>query len=304
MNIPYVINIQKYSIHDGDGIRTTVFFKGCALKCWWCHNPESQRYKPELLVNKERCTGCQSCLKMCDKGAISFADNVSVIDYSKCNACGDCIDFCLSNVREVAGQQYEIKDLIKILDKDRQFYEQSGGGVTLSGGEVMSQDIEYLEALCKRIKDRGYNLCIDSCGFAKTDNYLRIAPYVDTFLYDIKVIDDEVHQKYMGQSNELILNNLIAINKVQANINIRIPLVNEVNCSEKAIGDIINFLKDNKINVRNVNLLPYHSTGSSKYMRLNRPYLAENLSRPSDERMNEIMQEFINNGFTDVKIGG
>lgn len=304
MNKPKIVNIQKYSIHDGDGIRTTVFFKGCALRCLWCHNPESQSYEKEAMINIEKCTSCGSCVKRCDREAISIVDGKVMTDLSKCVACGDCTDFCILNNREICGTEYEISDLMKIIDKDKQFYEESGGGVTLSGGEVMSQDIEYLEQLCKRIKAKGYNLCIDTCGFAKTENYERIAPYVDTFLYDIKVINDEVHKEYMGQSNELILKNLERINELGANINIRIPVVKPVNESDEAMAEIIQYLRDKKINVMRVNLLPYHNTGSSKYERLNRPYLAKDCEAPSKERMEELCQKFIDNGFTNVKIGG
>lgn len=304
MNKPKIVNIQKYSIHDGDGIRTTIFFKGCALRCWWCHNPESQSYEKEAMINYEKCSGCGSCARFCSHQAISIQDGKMVTDLTKCVACGECTDFCIQNNREICGTEYEINELLKIIDKDKQFYEESGGGVTLSGGEVMSQDIDYLEQLCKRIKAKGYDLCIDTCGFAKTENYERIAPYVDTFLYDIKVIDDEVHQKYIGQSNELILKNLEKINELGANINIRIPVVVPVNDSDEAMDAIINYLKDKKINVMRVNLLPYHNTGSSKYDRLNRPYLAKDCKVPSTKRMEELCQKFIQNGFTNVKIGG
>lgn len=304
MQKPNIVNIQKYSIHDGDGIRTTIFFKGCALRCWWCHNPESQSYEKEPMINYERCTNCGECQKHCDHGAILWDNDHFVTDASKCVGCGDCTDFCILNNREVCGDQYEIKELMKIIDKDKQFYEQSGGGVTLSGGEVMSQDIEYLEELCKRIKNKGYDLCIDTCGFAPTENYRRLAPYVDTFLYDIKVIDDDIHKKYIGQSNELILKNLETINELGANINIRIPIVVPVNDDDKAIADIIQYLKDKNINVFRVNLLPYHNTGSSKYEKLSREYLAKDCQVPSKDRMEEIRQVFIQNGFSNVKIGG
>lgn len=304
MEKPNIVNIQKYSIHDGDGIRTTVFFKGCALRCWWCHNPESQSYEKEPMINYEKCTDCGACQKHCSHGAIKFENGHFVTDASKCVGCAECTDFCILNNREVCGTQYEIKDLMKIIDKDKDFYEQSGGGVTLSGGEVMSAPIEYLETLCKRIKAKGYDLCIDTCGFAPTENYVRIAPYVDTFLYDIKVIDDEIHKKYVGQSNELILKNLETINELGANINIRIPIVVPVNDDDKSIADIIQYLKDKNIQVSRVNLLPYHNTGSSKYEKLRRPYLAKDCQVPSKDKMEKIKSEFEKNGFSNVKIGG
>ena len=285
MEKPNIVNIQKYSIHDGDGIRTTIFFKGCALRCWWCHNPESQSYEKEPMINYEKCVDCGACQKHCSHGAIKFENGHFITDTKLCVGCADCTDFCILNNREVCGTQYEIKDLMKIIDKDKDFYEQSGGGVTLSGGEVMSAPIEYLETLCKRIKAKGYDLCIDTCGFAPTENYVRIAPYVDTFLYDIKVIDDEIH-------NELILKNLETISELGANINIRIPIVVPVNDDDKSIADIIQYLKDKNIQVSRVNLLPYHNTGSSKYEKLRRPYLAKDCQVPSKDKMAKIKSEF------------
>lgn len=153
MKEPTIVNIQKYSVHDGDGIRTTVFFKGCLLNCWWCHNPESQKYTPELMFTKEKCTGCGYCEKACTHDAITVeSDGIAHTDPSKCVLCADCLDYCVQNNREIVGKTYSIKELMKIINKDAHFYEESGGGVTLSGGEVMTQDMEYLEELCKCIK--------------------------------------------------------------------------------------------------------------------------------------------------------
>lgn len=304
MNKPYVVNIQKYSIHDGDGIRTTIFFKGCGLNCWWCHNPESQKFTPELMVDQERCTGCGNCITHCQQEAITLKEGKVELDLSKCIACGACVDYCINNNREIVGKQYEIKELLKIIAKDKTFYEQSNGGVTLSGGEVMAINMDYLERLCQAIKDQGYNLCIDSCGYAKTENYLKIAPYVDTFLYDLKSLDDQVHRRYMGQSNELILKNLEAINKTSAKINIRIPVIGMVNESTEQINLIIDYLIKQQIKVVKINLLPYHATGSGKYAKLQRDYLAKDCFTPSKERMMEILQMFKDKGFSNIQIGG
>ena len=148
-----ITDIQKYSIHDGDGIRTTVFFKGCHLKCTWCHNPETQSYTKELLFDEEKCIGCGNCVPVCPTGAITLKDGKAVTDRTKCTACGDCIDACYLNLREIAGKEYSVDELVKLLRKDEMFYEESGGGVTLSGGEVMTVDIDYLEALVKKLLD-------------------------------------------------------------------------------------------------------------------------------------------------------
>lgn len=304
MKEPTIINIQKYSVHDGDGIRTSIFFKGCHLNCWWCHNPESQNYTRELMFNREKCSGCGYCAKACTHGAITIDDKgIAHTDSSKCVLCSDCLDYCLHNNREIVGKQYSIKELMDIINKDASFYEESGGGVTLSGGEVMTQDIDFLENLCKQIKHKDYNIAIDTCGYAPKEHYERLLPYVDTWLYDIKTLDDEVHKKYMGKSNDLILANLEYLAEQKACINIRIPVVEPVNSDEKTMKDIIDYLKAHTGIVK-VNLLPYHNTGSSKYDKLGRVYPAIDLRVPSNEHMEMLKSLFEEHGFKQIKIGG
>ena len=303
MELPYIINIQRYSIHDGDGIRTTVFFKGCGLSCIWCHNPESQSYDRDVMYSREKCSGCGKCIEICPHKAIHFEGEVPFTDREICEKCETCLDFCLNNARDIVGRQYGINDLMKEIEKDRMFYEQSGGGVTLSGGEVMSQNIDYLLSLLKKLKKSGINVNIDTCGFAPSESFRAVLPYVDTFLYDVKHLDSETHKRFTGQGNELILSNLKMISDMGAKINVRIPVIEGVNADDKSIGDIINYLKNN-INVYKVNLLPYHNTGSHKYEKLGLGYKDELLSVPSDERMEELRNAFISNGFANVKTGG
>ena len=304
MNFPNIINIQKFSVHDGDGIRTTVFFKGCKLNCWWCHNPESQNFKPELMYNAERCTGCTRCIEVCPQHGIRMVDGQFLADRSKCDACGTCTDVCLNNAREICGRTYTIKELIREIEKDQMFYEESGGGVTLSGGESMLQDPEYMEQLCRQLHRKGFNIAVDTCGFAPWSTYERVLPYVDTFLYDIKLMDPERHKKYMGQDNTLILENLKKLSAAGANINLRIPLITPVNTGDQDIQEIISFLKENDIRIVKTNLLPYHNTGNHKYEKLGEDYKGITFERPSDERLEQIRQQFIGAGFTSVKIGG
>ena len=303
MAIPYVINIQKYSLHDGDGIRTTIFFKGCLLNCWWCHNPESQRYTPELLFNYERCKGCKECEKICPEHVIKVKENVAKTERENCILCETCLDYCVNEAREIVGKQYPIEELLKEIDKDKMFYEESGGGVTLSGGEIMTQDIGYLIELLKKIKKRGYHVTIDTCGYAPQKNYEALIDYVDTFLYDIKTMDNEVHKKYMGKGNELILSNLKYLSECGKNIYIRIPLIGGVNSSEESIEAIVKFLKDS-VQVKKINLLPYHKVGTNKYEKLDLSYLGEDFVTPSQEELEKYLDIFRKNGFSDVKIGG
>lgn len=303
LNLPKIINIQKYSIHDGNGIRTTIFFKGCPLSCLWCHNPESQNYSEELMYNEEKCTGCMACIDSCPQRAISKEEKCVVTDKIKCDLCKECIDYCVNNAREIVGKEYTVAQLVKEAEKDRMFYEESSGGITLSGGEVMTQNMDYIEELLKKLKKRGYNIAIDTCGQAPYENYNRILKYVDTFLYDIKLMDNEKHIKYIGKSNKVILENLKKLSEAGANINIRIPLVEGVNADDESIEELIKFLKNN-INVHKINLLPYHNTGKSKYERLQKVYEGVNFEAPSKERMETVKGKFEKAGFINIKIGG
>lgn len=324
-----ITNIQKYSIHDGDGIRTTVFFKGCDLRCAWCHNPETQRYEPEIQVDYAKCTGCGKCAKACKEGAIemkwALADGTvidapaneaeaaelpegagikAITNRAICTRCGRCEDRCVGNFRAIVGKDYTIKELVKKCMQDLMFYEDSGGGVTLSGGEVMAVDNDYVTQLCKELHRQGVSVYIDTCGYAPWENYENILPYVDTFMYDIKVMDDEVHKKYMGKSNALIHENLIKLAQKGARIYLRIPTIKEVNGTVELMTEIIDFLKANDIVPAQVNLLPYHATGSHKYPKLGRKYLADELTAPTDEEMEALKALFEKAGYNKVKIGG
>ncbi len=299
-----ITNIQKYSIHDGDGIRTTVFFKGCPLKCVWCHNPETQRFEKELQYDKEKCLGCGACAKVCPQGAITMVEGKPLLDKSLCNLCGKCEVYCPEGIRERVGQEYPVKALVKEIMKDRMFYEQSGGGVTLSGGEVMAMSSEYIVAIAKELQKEEITLTIDTCGYVPFKKFEAILPYVNTFLYDVKVMDPELHKKYIGVDNQLILENLVKLSEAGARIYIRIPTVKEVNGNEKNMLDTIRFLKEHNITPAQVNLLTYHNTGSSKYPKLGMEYLGNDLHAPSSEEMEGFVKLFKDAGYLNTKIGG
>ena len=275
-----ITNIQKFSIHDGDGIRTTVFFKGCPLKCEWCHNPETQKFEKEMQVDREKCTGCGACAAVCPNGAIHMEEGRPILDAEACVFCGKCTRFCPTGAREVIGQEYTVKELVKELMKDQMFYEESGGGVTLSGGEVMSMDMDYLLAVAKELKRQDVTLTIDTCGFVPYEKFQELLPYVNTFLYDVKVMDPELHKKYMGTDNALILENLVRLAKDGARIYIRIPTVKEVNGNEENMKETIAFLQEHDIHPAQINLLPYHDTGSGKYRKLDMEYKGTDLHAP------------------------
>ena len=299
-----ITNVQKFSIHDGDGIRTSVFFKGCPLKCEWCHNPETQRFEKEMQCDKEKCVGCGTCAKVCPNGAISMENGKPEMKKDACTFCGKCVNFCPIGIREIIGREYSVKELIKELMKDQMFYEESGGGVTLSGGEVMAMDIDYILAIAKELKRQDVTLTIDTCGYVPYEKFQAILPYVHTFLYDVKVMDPKLHKKYIGVDNQLILDNLIRLAADGARIYIRIPTIKEVNGNEKNMKETIAFLKEHDIHPAQINLLPYHDTGSGKYSKLDMKYKGTDLHAPEKEEMESFVRLFVESGFQNTKIGG
>ena len=302
---PYIFNIQKFSTHDGDGVRTTIFFKGCPLRCMWCHNPESQHYYKELIFHHHKCTACGRCVAKCKQAANSIVDGKIVFDRSKCTACGVCTDWCITEARELAGKEYTVDALVKEAMKDKIFYEQSGGGVTLSGGEVMaSQHMDYVEEVCRKLHENGVSVFIDTSGYTDYENLKRILPYVDVFLYDIKVMDPEDHKKYIGVDNSLILENLKKLSDEGAGLYIRLPIIQQVNATDEHIESVIHFLKENNIHARQVNLLPYHDIGKGKYASLDMEYHDDEMSVPVSELMEHFKSMFEEQGFNKVNIGG
>ncbi|WP_251860995.1 trans-4-hydroxy-L-proline dehydratase activase [Clostridium sp. Marseille-Q2269] len=295
-----IVNIQKFSVHDGPGIRTTVFFKGCPLNCWWCHNPETQRKEHEIMFFKERCTSCGVCAKRCPQKAIEIKDNIPMVDEEKCKFCGKCTDFCPSNAREYVGKDLTAKEIIKEVIKDEVFYEESGGGVTFSGGEPMLH-ADFINEILEACKMRGIHTTIDTSGYASWDKFDKIRYKVDLFLYDLKSMNNEIHKKYTGVENTLILNNLEMLSKYGHNIYLRIPIITGVNDDNENIDETIKFVS--KLNLIQVNLLPYHKMGMDKYKRLKMEYKLTGDEKPSDNKMDDIAEKFKKAGIK-VKIGG
>lgn len=302
MKIPYTINIQRFSIHDGAGIRTTVFFKGCPLSCAWCHNPESQRYTRELMEDQERCTGCGACIVACPQKAIAMtADGHVKTDRKLCTVCGHCVDRCIHNARNTVGIQYTVQELVQKLLRDQIFYETSDGGVTLSGGEVMVQDIEYITDLVKRLHREEISVNIDTCGEAPYENFQAVLPYVDCFLYDLKAITPELHKQWTSKDNHRILENLKRLSADGAKINLRLPIVN-VNSNDDEVEKMVNFTRQN-LRISQINLLAYHKVGSDKCDRLGRNNTIL-FAPPSSERMEALRQKWQSAGIAPVLIGG
>ncbi len=308
-----VFNIQRFSVHDGDGIRTTVFFTGCPLSCRWCHNPEGESFSPSLMYNSEKCVGCGACALACPNKAITL-DNVSrraVVDFDKCDACGRCTVYCLSDARSIAGKKYTVPELVKICRSDRMFYDESGGGVTLSGGEVMAQDIEFVHSLMKALDREGISVNIDTSGLAPFEKFERILPLTDTFLYDIKSVDEEKHKYCTGVSNRLILENLKRLSDRGAKIYLRVPVIAPGPDADEGF-DGANYTDDDiehlaevarSVHYKKLHLLPYHDTGTYKHASLGREVKRE-FSVPTSKKMNEIRDKLISLGVSPVVIGG
>ncbi len=295
-----VFDIKRYSIHDGHGLRTTVFFKGCPLRCLWCHNPESQKNTIEFMYHLEECIFCLTCKNICSQSAISVENNHIKIDANSCNLCGECTENCPTNALEMVGKFYEPEELTYELLKDRDFFD-DGGGVTISGGEPLMQ-FEFLMELLALLKKEQVNIALDTTGFAETDRLLSTLPYVDTYLYDIKHMDSEIHKKYTGVGNERILSNLVELDRKGARISIRFPLIPTINDSNENIEKTAKFVS--KLNcIESIDILPYHSMMEDKYRKLNKPFFLKHIKKPTDKRVEDVKRKFEKFGLR-VNIGG
>jgi pyruvate formate lyase activating enzyme len=300
----WIFNIQKYSVHDGPGIRTTVFFKGCPLACAWCHNPEGISPKPEIIVQASRCLVCGECRKACPLTA-SVGDRHGNNEITPspgslpippaspnanpgglparneaCTFCGACIDACPTEARQMAGRPATVHDIMDVILQDRIFYEESGGGVTLSGGEPLMQPW-FLEALLLACRARDIHTAVDTSGLAAADHLRRIAPLTDLFLFDLKLMDDALHRKHCGVSNSLILENLKSLATTHSNLWLRLPLIPGINDSDDNLEALARFAAALP-GVRQVNLLPYHKTGVRKFQQVGQSYALDHL--PGRER--------------------
>lgn len=257
-----IVEIKRFAVHDGDGIRTTVFFKGCPLKCLWCHNPETLSPKRQLAFYGHKCVMCGKCAEVCSLHNLSGGTHT--IDKEKCVLCGRCAEVCPQSAIEIFGTEMTVDEVCTALIKDRSFYDESGGGITLSGGECLLQS-EACREILKEMKHCEINTAVDTCGFVAHEAIDSVMPYTDTFLYDIKAIDVDVHKRCTGQPNGLILDNLMYIDKSGAKTEIRIPYVPGYN--DNQIDKIGSFLAQLK-NITGVRVLPYHNYAASKYAAL------------------------------------
>jgi pyruvate formate lyase activating enzyme len=298
-----VFDIQTYSLHDGPGIRTTVFLKGCPLTCIWCQNPESQHHQPELLFYPERCTGCGQCVSACPRQAIQMADGKSHTKRNLCEGCGKCADTCLNTARTLSGRVWSADEVFSELKKDEAFYRRSGGGITLSGGEPLTQP-EFTSAILALCKQAGLHTTIETTGMARWETLEKILEYVDLVLYDLKHMDSRSHQRCTGIPNDLILENLKRIRKNYAiPIVVRIPIIPGYNADLKNIEATARFIVDEIGLDTKVNILAYHRLGESKYGRLERENSGVIITPPTAEEMAAIQKTIEAFGLA-VSIGG
>jgi len=296
-----VFDIRRYSIHDGPGIRTTVFLKGCALSCWWCHNPESQAAGPEVVLRGDRCIRCGACVAACPHGAIAWVDGAPLTDRSKCEACGTCTQACWAEAREVAGRPMTVDQVVAAAERDRPFYEDSGGGVTLSGGEPLRQ-AAFAAALLREAKRRGLHTALDTCGHAPWSRLDRLRADVDLFLYDLKLADPARHRRYTGVGNARILANLRALSRLGHRITLRVPVVPGITDDAENI-DALCAIAAALAHPPAVDLLPYHNVGVGKYQRLDRTYRLPHTDAPTRRRMDEIVATMAAAGLPVVRDG-
>jgi len=288
-----IFDIKRYAINDGPGIRTTVFLKGCPLRCGWCHNPESQIAPVELMIRDNYCIQCQACMQACPQGAIQWMDGGTVTNRDLCSRCGACTDICYSGARELSGQNISIEELMAEIERDVPFYDQSGGGVTFSGGEPLLQH-EFLLNILRQCKERDIHTTLDTSGYSSWNIMERIQPLTDLFLYDLKLINDGRHIEHTQVSNRPILSNLQELSKNGNHLIVRIPLIPGINDDADNLRGIGEFLAQLP-HLDGVELMGYHEIGVEKYASLGKDYRLNEMQPPSNNSLlkaSEVLESF------------
>ncbi|MCO6046483.1 glycyl-radical enzyme activating protein [Aeoliella sp. ICT_H6.2] len=295
-----VFNIQRYSVKDGPGIRTTVFLKGCPLRCWWCHNPESQAKGTELAINPAVCVSCGKCWSACPHNSPLAECPGPLNDREHCTVCGECVEVCPTGGRNLLGDRQSVAEVMAEVAKDRLFFEESGGGVTVSGGEPLMQT-DFVHALLLACREQAIPTAVDTCGYCDQQALISIAPVTDLFLYDLKAMDDAVHREHTGVSNVRILDNLVALGRVHTNVWIRIPVVTGVNDSTAELEAMAQFVSTIH-GIQRVDLLSYHPLGSHKHERIGKSSSSHTATAPTNETMQHAAELFQSFGINEVYV--
>jgi pyruvate formate lyase activating enzyme len=301
MNTGTIFDIKRYAINDGPGIRTAVFFKGCPLECWWCHNPEGQLYQPQLMIRENRCKSSGTCVEVCPQGAINW-DHKPSVDWGKCDNCGKCAELCNAGGLEMVGRQVSADVLMAEIERDVPFYDQSQGGVTFTGGEPMTQT-EFLQEVLFACREMHIHTAVDTSGFTNWNNLHSIAALVDLFLYDLKLMDNTRHIKFTSVSNKLIIANLLKLAETGAHIIVRIPLIPGINDDVENIESCAMTLAKLP-GLDGAEVMPYHSIGTAKYEALGMKYKIGNLRPPAEEQIERVEAMLSNQGIPVIKHQG
>ncbi len=297
-----IANIQGFSIHDGPGIRTVVFFKGCPLSCQWCSNPECLSGKPQVGFIENLCADCGKCRDACTNNAIRHTGGVHRIDYSRCRSCGNCKDQCHYGALVRYGEAMTVAEVWDAVRRDKIFYDESGGGVTVSGGEPLLRPA-FVRKLFELSRQERIDTCVETCGWVDPEALLEVSRVTDHFLFDLKQMDPEAHQKYTGQSNSKILKNAELLIQQGADVLFRQPLIPGVNDSIRNIEATARFLAGLGRNAARLQILPFHRMGWSKYRALHMPYTMDGLGAADDEQVEAVRKAYIQCGI-DCSISG
>ncbi|MDX1829545.1 MAG: glycyl-radical enzyme activating protein [Lutibacter sp.] len=293
MSTGLIFDIKKFAINDGPGIRLTVFFKGCNLQCKWCHNPESMSPKVQKMYNAKKCIGTVKCIEVCPNDALKMTLEGIVTDYNVCNLCGKCSEICPTKAFEMLGSEIPISELMKKIDNEAIFFDQSDGGVTFSGGEPLMHS-EYLLAALKECGKRMYHRVVDTTAFSKLETVLEVAKHTELFLIDLKVMDSEKHKEFTGVSNEKILSNIVELAKTNCEIIFRMPLIKGVNTSEENIKKTAVFMNSLDGNRATINLLPYHKVAENKHVKLGDSNKFIEFESPNNDEVLKVISIFKN----------
>lgn len=287
-----ILDIHRSSMDDGPGIRTTVFLKGCPLQCAWCHNPESISGKPELAFFEDKCMLCGDCVEVCPNNVHSIVNDKHLLDRTKCEICGKCVEACMQDALKISGKEMSVDEVMEIVLKDVSYYNSSGGGLTVSGGEPMYQ-FDFTLNLLQGAKSKNIHTCLDTSGVASKNMYGKILPFVDLFLFDYKASDNEKHFELTRVSNKLIWENFNFLYEKGASIALRCPIIPGVNDNENHLQNLSRIKKEYP-KLKSITIMPYHNTGNSKYQRFGYENPLPGIKNPSDEliqRWNSYLEE-------------